>query len=76
MKILHQRLQMVVEIMCLCLWHMSVCVPYVCSMLEEAFCTQEGTEGDRGVMAVKKRMGSWQAVTGSTSTKHGIGSEA
>ncbi len=33
-------------------------------------------EGDRQVMAVKKRMGSLQAVIGSTSTKLGIGSEA
>jgi hypothetical protein len=37
---------------------------------------QEGMEVDREVMAVKKRMGNWQAVTGSMSTKHGIGSEA
>ena len=37
----------------------------------------EGTrEGDREGMAVKKRMHSWQAETGSTSTKLGIGSEA
>ena len=33
-------------------------------------------EGDREGMAVKKRMDSWQAETGSTSTKLGIGSEA
>ena len=45
-------------------------------MLENAFCAQEGTEGGREGIAVKKRMGSWQAVTGSMLTKPGIGSEA
>ena len=43
-------------------------------------CMQEGMggarEGDREGMAVKKRMDSWHAETGSTSTKLGIGSEA
>ena len=42
-----------------------VCVSTTCLwIMEKAFSVQEGTVHSQ-VMAVKKRMGNWQAVTGS-----------